>query len=170
MGARHHQHNTPHEKLLDDSVTVTLPVHPFKGMRLRVVRAVYSRGSQRYIDAEHPRGWTIRLPVEWTDRSKSWILPLLDGHSVKLHAGGLLNLAKAVEYLLLKFASPHPSMIGQKEPIQGENRAQSSQRKTGSAGMAGIVALDAERYAGHVGRSRAQSTSRGGKERKGGKR
>ncbi|MFE8600322.1 hypothetical protein [Archangium violaceum] len=51
-----------------ERVTVTLPVHPLKGVKLPVVRFIRSQDGRRYVDVEHPPGQYMRLPLEWTDR------------------------------------------------------------------------------------------------------
>jgi hypothetical protein len=82
-------------------VTITLPIHPLVGVRLALLRQVRSiDGKRRYVDAEHPCGWTIRLPMEWTDRAPSLLAPRIGDREVRLAAAGLLKLAAAVEVSL----------------------------------------------------------------------
>src|SRR6266567_1805240 len=65
----HHKHTAPGAISPFDSVTIVLPVHRLVGERLRVVRTERDRTGRRYVTAEHPGGWWIRLPLEWTDRA-----------------------------------------------------------------------------------------------------
>jgi hypothetical protein len=82
-------------------VTITLPIHPLVGVRLALIRQVRSiDGKRRYIDAEHPCGWTIRLPIEWTDRAPSLLAPRVGDREIRLAAAGLLKVAAAVEVAL----------------------------------------------------------------------
>jgi hypothetical protein len=42
-------------------VTVTLPIHPLKGVELPVARFIRSQDGRRYVDVEHPPGQYMRL-------------------------------------------------------------------------------------------------------------
>jgi hypothetical protein len=96
-------------------VTVTLPIHPFCGMALVVVRHERDQRGRRYITAEHAfDGGNIRLPFEWTDRSTPPPVPLVNGQEVRIRVAGLLALVGAVdvarrEKLDLPAGSPAPS-------------------------------------------------------------
>jgi hypothetical protein len=46
---------------------------------------------------EHPRGWALQLPVEWTDRAFAWAPDCIRGREVKFTVRSLLALAGAVE-------------------------------------------------------------------------
>ncbi len=81
-------------------MTVTLPVHPLKGMRLPVLRWVRSQDGQRFVIIEHPRGWSIQLPVEWTDQASCWTPARIGDKEVKFTVRSLLALAEAVETAL----------------------------------------------------------------------
>ena len=50
-------------------MTVTLPVHPFHGMALAVMRLKRDHQGHRYVIVEHPHGGQLRLPLDWTDRA-----------------------------------------------------------------------------------------------------
>jgi hypothetical protein len=76
-------------------VTVTLPVHPLAGQPLAVVRWVNRRGT-RYVELEHPQGWSIRVPVSWTDRGAPAVVSGLPGRPAALDVAGLRNLAAYV--------------------------------------------------------------------------
>ncbi|MCY1074310.1 hypothetical protein [Archangium lansingense] len=39
-----------------ERVTVTLPIHPLKGVELPVARFIRSQDGRRYVDVEHPPG------------------------------------------------------------------------------------------------------------------
>ena len=77
-----------------------MPVHPLLGQRLPAIRSVRGRDGRRYIEAEHPRGWHIRLPIEWTDRAASPGPTSCQGEEVRLSFRGLLALAGAVDVAL----------------------------------------------------------------------
>ena len=51
-------------------VTVTLPIHPLYGRALPLIRTSRHRDGRQFVIAEHPAGWSIRLPLEWTDRGE----------------------------------------------------------------------------------------------------
>ncbi len=96
-------------------MTVTLPVHPFCGMALVVVRHERDQQGRRYITAEHPSdGGNIRLPFEWTDRSAPRPAPRVNGQELRICVAGLLALTGAVdvarrEKLDLPAGTPAPS-------------------------------------------------------------
>ena len=46
---------------------MTLPIHPLAGQDLPLQRHVRTQRGRRLVDVTHPEGWSIRLPVEWTD-------------------------------------------------------------------------------------------------------
>ena len=82
-------------------------MHPLVGVRLAVVRNVRSLdGRQRYVDVEHPRGWVIRLPVEWTDRGSPSPPPRLGDREIRVAPGDLLRVAAAVEVALGRKLGP----------------------------------------------------------------
>jgi hypothetical protein len=81
-------------------VTITLPTHPLRGVQLPVIRTARSQDGRRYIDVEHPPGWCMRLPIEWTDRSSPLVPPSIGGREVRLGISALLKLADAVEVAL----------------------------------------------------------------------
>ena len=59
---------TPMQSGVGDLVTITLPIHPLVGHALPLVREVRDRHRRLFLDVEHPRGWTLRVPADWTDR------------------------------------------------------------------------------------------------------
>jgi hypothetical protein len=77
-------------------VTVTLPVHPFAGMALAVVRIERDQQGRRSVTVAHPRAGHLRLPLDWTDRSAPVSPPTVDGQAVRLSLRGLRALAAAV--------------------------------------------------------------------------
>jgi hypothetical protein len=106
----HHPQTATCAGSVSDCVTITLPVHPLRGVRLPVVRTIRNQDGRRYIDVEYPRGWSLRLPIEWTDRSSPWVPPTVEGHEVRLSVSALLKLAGAVEVALgQEQAPPTPS-------------------------------------------------------------
>lgn len=98
---------------------MTLPIQPFKGMSLRVVREEReSRSGRRFVVVESPIAGDLRLPEEWTDRRPLPAPPLLDGLEVRLSARGLVQLAKATDDILgqaLESSSTVPTLDGQAE-------------------------------------------------------
>jgi len=78
-------------------VLITLPVHPFVGVALPVVRFTRDRMSgRRYVVAEHPRKGQLVLPLDWTDRAPSRPVPVSRGHEVRADVAGLLAVARAL--------------------------------------------------------------------------
>jgi hypothetical protein len=144
-------------------VTITLPVHPLAGQQLAVVRHVRSvDGQRRYVDAEHPRGWTIRLPVEWTDRGSPQAPPRIGKREIRIGASGLLKLAAAVEVAL-----------GEKLDLISQSEQMARYTDAGSEGqprsVVGAASECAARCARRVGRARSQDAVRRDR-RPGGKR
>ena len=84
---------------LVDCVIITLPVHPLRGSRLPVVRVHRRRNGRRYLDVEHPYGWVIRVPAEWTDRVVTCSPPAIEGREARASAGALSLLAAALDVL-----------------------------------------------------------------------
>jgi hypothetical protein len=85
---------------LSERVTITLPVHPLKGVALPVYRFIRSQDGRRYVDVEHPAGQYMRLPLEWTDRAPPLVPPSVDGRAACLSVPALLELASAVQVAL----------------------------------------------------------------------
>lgn len=72
-----------------------MPIHPLKGLALKVVGSRREQLSRRLmIIAEVADGEHIELPVDWTDRGAPWPTPKLAGREVRLCARGLLALAR----------------------------------------------------------------------------
>ena len=145
---------------------MTLPVHPLRGLALPVVQVVRSRDGRRYIEAEHPRGWTIRLPMEWTDRAAPLAPARVAGREAKVHTRDLLRLADAVATKDGGGGRIPPPTAGGEDERPCITR-QSLAAGVGSPGVraAGVV------YPGHdnaaergrgVGHSRSQSPARRG--------
>ena len=114
-------------------MTVTLPVHPLVGARLTVVRFVRHQDGRRYIDVEHPRGWTLRLPLDWTDRAASWAPPRISGCEVRLAVRGLVQLARAVDAALcrkLDHSVEVPTLPEHREGAGSDVRASSAGGET----------------------------------------
>jgi hypothetical protein len=96
-GSGKHPQTTPPSAPASDCVTITLPVHPFRGCALPIVRCGHERDGRCYIDVEHPYGGSLRLPIEWTDRSAPLVPARVNGRELKLDARDLLRLARALE-------------------------------------------------------------------------
>ena len=145
-----------------------MPIHPLNGVELPVVH--FERDHQhgrRYVVVEHPRGGTLRLPIEWTDRGPPWVPPQVDGRPVRLAASGLLRLANAVHAAFdrtLAIAGPR-SPDSSSGPEGGNGDA-----TTSSSGRADEPdRRRPQRSARRVGDARAQDAS-GSKHRNGGRR
>jgi hypothetical protein len=132
---------------------VTMPIHPFKGMSLRVVREERdSRSGRRFVVVESPTAGDLRLPEEWTDQRPLPAPPLLDGHEVRLSARGLIQLAKATDDILgqaLESSSTVSTLDGQ------AGRA----RRNPAGGLVHPADDDAARAARSVGHARPQSAA-----------
>jgi hypothetical protein len=83
-----------------DTITITLPGHPLRGRPLPLVRLLRARHSEGHADVEHPDGGSLRIPIEWTDRSVPSVVPQLHGRDVCLSVTGLQQLAAAVRAAL----------------------------------------------------------------------
>ena len=141
-------------------MTVTLPVHPFHGMALPVIRLERDQQGHRYVIVEHPHGGQLRLPLDWTDRAAPAAPPQVNGRDVRLSIRGLRALAAAVgvarsRKLDVSEVAPAPSS-------QAEEASPRSARATGRVGRA--VGRRAARPARGVGVSPAQdpAATRGG--------
>lgn len=78
---------------------VTLAVHPLRGRRLPVVREVFRSGAH-YVEAEHPQGWRVLLPVGWTDRGVAPVAAVAaTGDVVRVSVQQLLALASALRVI-----------------------------------------------------------------------
>ncbi|WP_373372238.1 hypothetical protein [Sorangium atrum] len=137
-------------------------MHPLKGQRLPVVSSVRGQDGRRYVDAEHPQGWTIRLPIEWTDRAGPGVTPRWHGREVRLDARGLLELARAVRTALdLHREEPNTQTVAS---------AKASQPAHASAEDPSVVDAprnNAARSAGRVGHARPQDPPRRAHTRRG---
>ena len=83
-----------------DSVTVTLPVHPLHGLTLPFVREIRDREGRRHLDLEHPRGWVIRLPANWTDRAVARGPLVVGGRDLRASPQALQRLSVEVALLV----------------------------------------------------------------------
>jgi hypothetical protein len=95
-----HQDTATGPPPLSERVTITLPVHPLKGVELPVARFLRSQDGRRYVDVEHPAGQYMRLPLEWTDRAPPLVPPSVEGRAARLCVPALLELASAVQVAL----------------------------------------------------------------------
>lgn len=78
---------------------ITLPVHPLRGHRLPVVREVMRSGGH-YVEAEHPRGWRVLLPLGWTDRGVAPVAAIAStGEAVRVSVRQLLSMASALRVI-----------------------------------------------------------------------
>jgi hypothetical protein len=142
-------------------------------MALPVVRYVRGQDGREQVDAEHPRGWTIRLPVEWTDRAAPASPPCLNGQEVRLAARGLLELGRAIRVAMDALdpgvTVPNTPAAGTAEAGQkGDPNDGSPEGRAGRESRMGSTVNDsATRGARRVGYARAQDPPRYGKNRGG---
>ena len=153
-------HTTPGENLPPERVTVTLPIHPFHGMALAVVRLERDHQGHRDVIVEHPHGGQLRLPLDWTDRAAPAVPPQVNGRDVRLSLRGLRALAAAVG--VARARKRDVSEVGPAPSSQAEEASPRSARATGRVGRA--VGRRAARPARGVGVSPAQdpAATRGG--------
>lgn len=81
-----------------DEITITLPIHPFAGKRLRVrreIRRVGAVSARCDFEVEDPHGRTVTVPLAWTDRAPPTGL-LVPADGVHAAAPQLLALARLV--------------------------------------------------------------------------
>jgi len=138
-------------------VRITFPVHPLRGTPLAVVRTVRSQEGQQYVDAEHPKGGLIRVPLEWTDRRT----PVATAVGVgQLNAPALLKLVEAVEEGLKRSLALEPAALPERD---------SSFHHASSAAAPSPPALvtpfrgSQEPVGGRLGQSAAQAAARRGR-------
>jgi len=130
-----------------------MPIHPFRGAALQVVREERDRKTgRRYVVVEHPRTGHLRLPEEWTDRSPQGPPPVLAGQPVRLSARGLIRLADAIEVVVGKELDP---TSGVSTLCKEAERA----RRIPAGEMVRPVGDDAAGAAGGVGHARAQGAA-----------
>lgn len=142
-------------------MTITLAVHPLRGVALPVVRdAIRFHDGRRMVEAMHPSGWTIRLPIEWTDR---WVgaAPLAAVEAgAKLSLDGLVRLARVLEPLDVASVD-----VGVTSTIAAEGPdADIAQAVRAATRVDGAVGAESGQPGGRVGRPgpRAASCRRGG--------
>src|SRR5579883_3426581 len=90
-----------------NNVTITLPVHPFVGQRLRITRRL--RGSIHapgcaHVEVALPAGRSLRVPLDWTDHG-STPTPVPAVATLAAGARQLLALAQVVAALLTQAAA-----------------------------------------------------------------
>jgi len=141
-------------------VTVTLPIQPFAGMALALVRLERDHQGRRYVIVEHPHGGQLRLPLDWTERAAPASPPQVNGRDVRLSIRGLRALAAAVG--IARSRKLDLSEVGAAPSSQAEEASTPSARATGRVVRA--VGRGAARPARRVGVSPAKdpSAKRGG--------
>jgi hypothetical protein len=155
--ASHRSESTPQALPPSDLITVTLPVHPFRGRQLVLIRSTVSADGRRYVQVEGPKREVIVLPEEWTDRGAPVAPPRVGGREVLLSARGLVELARTVADTLDRGPrqpqiSPQPTF----NPPSGPVDASASDRSTRSTSAGHAAGQRAPRPAGRVGDTPAQ--------------
>lgn len=89
----HHRQTKPSVKdVSGQSLVVTLPIHPWYGLNLPIVRYACRSDGQRYVDVVAPSSEIRRLPIEWTD---CWVSLTDSGQQTpKVTVEKLLSLAQ----------------------------------------------------------------------------
>jgi len=166
LPSRRHRHTATGPPPLIECVTVTLPAHPLKGVKLPVIRFIRSQDGRRYVDVEHPPGQYMRLPVEWTDRSPPLVPPSVGGRAVHLSVPTLLELASAVQVALARTHGRAATSLAQSGPTLTHANVSTPELRPAVGGTArgGKTAT-----ARHVGRPAAQSAAHRNR-RRGGRR
>lgn len=75
---------------------MTLPIHPLRGVPLRLVQIRNGPGREPMVLIEHPPGETMWLPVRWTDRGQ----PASGSSSARATARALLQVARTTRALI----------------------------------------------------------------------
>jgi hypothetical protein len=65
-----------------------------------LVRLLRARDGEGHADVEHPDGGSLRVPLDWTDRSVPSVVPRFHDGDVRLSVAGLQQLAAAVRAAL----------------------------------------------------------------------
>ena len=164
--SRRRRHTATGPPPLIERVTVTLPVHPLKGVKLPVTRFIRSQDGRRYVDVEHPPGQYMRLPVEWTDRSPPLVPPSVEGRAVRLSVPALLELAGAVQVALGRTHGPSATPLA---PGGATLTHASMSLPEIRPAVGGIAHGGKTATARHVGRPAAQGAARRNR-RRGGRR
>jgi hypothetical protein len=135
-------------------------------MLLPIVQSVHSGDGQRYFDVEHPRGWHMRLPLDWTDRAPPLVPPRIGGREVHLSLPALLKLAGAVKVALeQRLESPAAPVSRTASKLTHAPTAAPKNRPS----VADALRKSQTGVAGRLGDAAAQNASRRG-DRRGGER
>jgi hypothetical protein len=121
----------PERVVPPEQVTVTMPIHPLKGLALKLVGIQRDHLARRQmVIAEVADGSHIVLPIDWTDRGTPWVVPRLRGRDVRLSEGGLLSLARAVETALRQKLGPSQEASSAWTEAEHERAKRSDKRAT----------------------------------------
>lgn len=158
--SRRPHHNAPGPILPPEQVTVTMPIHPLRGLKLKLLGLRRDHLTRRQtLIAEAADGSQLVLPVEWTDRGAPWAVPTLRGKPVRLCAHGLLLVGRAVATALCRKLDPPPQACSAwPQAEHAEQRDVSCRDRAGRLGMPDTS--DAARPARGVGKSAAQDAQR----------
>jgi hypothetical protein len=144
-----------------DTVTVTMPIHPLFGRRLRVLRYGGSRSAMKYLIVEYPPGRRLRFPEAWTDRVVSLPVPKVDGRTVRLAAKALLRLSRAVAASLGEKVDK--GEMGERLVVEAEHRSSYAAAACPTTARTTVVSSSttgAEPVVGSVGGTDAQGASK----------
>lgn len=72
-----------------------MPIHPFHGQQLTLIRLEKSQSGKRLALVQHPVAGFLRLPLEWTDRSAPIIPARHEERELTIDSIRLSRLAKA---------------------------------------------------------------------------
>jgi len=76
-----------------------MPIHALAGRRLEVIGSRKDPQRGLYVVVQHPDGGGIALPISWTDVDVVDPALTLQGESVRLDPGALVDLARTLECL-----------------------------------------------------------------------
>lgn len=64
-----------------------------------MLRLIRRQDGRRWVEAEHPGGWCMQVPIEWTNLSIQIEPFFVEGQEVRLSANGLSKLATALCFM-----------------------------------------------------------------------
>jgi hypothetical protein len=129
-----------------------------------VVKSIRSLdGEHEYVEVEHPAGWRMRVPIEWTDRSLPQVTPHIGGQQVPFTAPALLRLERAVRVALDQRLEP--TVAPGAAPAPTLSHAHGSAPEARPPALVSAARAGEARTARRVGHSAAQGALRRGRKR-----
>jgi hypothetical protein len=129
-----------------------------------VVKSIRSLdGEHEYVEVEHPAGWRMRVPIEWTDRSLPQVTPHIGGQQVPFTAPTLLKLESAVRVALDQRLEP--TVAPGAAPAPTLSHAHGSAPEARPPALVSAARAGEARTARRVGHAVAQGALRRGRKR-----